>query len=66
MYINTILDYIYIFKYILYMQPYTYSHWKNNYDHMYRETGVSQHHGGPIEGPLKPPQTIRALSYWGV
>ena len=28
-----------------------------------RETGLSRHHGGPIEGPLETPRTITALWY---
>ena len=32
----------------------------------FRKTYVSRHHGGPIEGPLKPSVHHRALSYWGV
>ena len=37
-----------------------YADWK-----IQHQTSISQHHWGPIEGPLETPQTITAFSYWG-
>ena len=39
--------------------------WKKEHRY-FRQTGVSRHHGGPIEGPPETPWTITIVSYRGV